>query len=175
MADDYFQLFGLTAGFDIDLGELSQRYRHLQRSLHPDRFAQATQREQRLAVQRAALINDAYDTLKDPVKRGKYLLRQRGLDVDQDTPQLDAEFLMQQMSLREALEQARAAAQPQQHLLPLREQAQSHCDALQAELAQALRQDTDETLQDAARLVHKLQFFHKLLAEIAQLEHELDD
>ncbi len=175
VSDEYFQLFGLPEGFDIDLGELSQRYRHLQRSLHPDRFAQASQREQRLAVQRAALINDAYDTLKDPVKRAKYLLRRRGLNVDQDSPQLDSEFLMQQMNLREALEQARTATRPEERLAQLHEQAQACCAALQGELASALEDGSGETLQDAAVLVHKLQFFHKLLAEIEQLEHELDD
>ncbi len=176
MATDYFQLFGLEPDFNIDSNELRQRYRHLQRSVHPDRFAQAPQREQRLAVQQAALINDGFDTLKDPVKRAQYLLRRHGLDPEQQSGgAMDGEFLMQQMALREQLEAVRVAAGPLSELEALRQQVEAHSEQLQDQLAACFASGDESALQQAVGLTQKLQFFAKLLDEIEQLEHELDE
>ena len=71
---NYFQLFGLETQFTIDLAKLSTLYQTLQKKVHPDRFANASSQDQLLAVKKSTLINDAYQTLKNPLKRAQYLL-----------------------------------------------------------------------------------------------------
>ncbi|HKJ76321.1 MAG TPA: Fe-S protein assembly co-chaperone HscB, partial [Gammaproteobacteria bacterium] len=71
-SQNYFELFGLPEGFEVDSETLSLRYRDLQRALHPDRFAGASDRERRLSVQQTARVNEAYRTLKDPLARARY-------------------------------------------------------------------------------------------------------
>jgi molecular chaperone HscB len=92
---NYFELFGLPVGYIVDGAELSERYRELQRIVHPDRYANASDQERRLSIQGAALINEAYDTLKDPVARGSYLLGLHGVEMDAlNESTQDMEFLM---------------------------------------------------------------------------------
>ncbi|MES9845310.1 MAG: Fe-S protein assembly co-chaperone HscB, partial [Candidatus Sedimenticola sp. 6PFRAG5] len=79
---NYFELFGLPAGYIIDAEQLSGRYRELQRVVHPDRYANASDQERRLSMQGATRINEAFDTLKDPIQRARYLLSLNGIDVD---------------------------------------------------------------------------------------------
>lgn len=71
---NYFELFGLSVQFDVDIRSVADRYRELQRATHPDQFASGTDQEQRIAVEQAALVNDAYQTIKSPLKRAQYLL-----------------------------------------------------------------------------------------------------
>lgn len=71
---NHFELFGLVEGFELDTRQLADTYRQLQTQFHPDRFATAPEREQLAAVQRAAQINDAFTTLKAPLRRAEYLL-----------------------------------------------------------------------------------------------------
>ena len=68
---NYFQLFGLETQFTIDLAKLSTLYQTLQKKVHPDRFANASSQDQLLAVKKSTLINDAYQTLKNPLKRAQ--------------------------------------------------------------------------------------------------------
>ncbi|HET8817158.1 MAG TPA: Fe-S protein assembly co-chaperone HscB, partial [Pseudidiomarina sp.] len=102
---NHFELFGLPAAFAIDAAELQQRYRKLQQTLHPDRFANASQRDKLLAVQRTSQLNDAYQTLRRPLSRAEYMLELRGIDLQHEQQTLqDPEFLMAQMEWRERLE-----------------------------------------------------------------------
>ena len=106
LLQNYFELFQLPCTLEVDERQLAERYRILQRELHPDRFAAAGPQERRLAVQAAAHVNQAYRTLNDRHERATYLLLLQGVAVDdeKDTSK-DAEFLMQQMELREGMEE----------------------------------------------------------------------
>ncbi len=75
---NYFALFGIEESFDVDTAKLSEIYQTLQKKVHPDKFAHASSQEQLLAVQKSAQINDAYQTLKQPLKRAEYLLNSYG-------------------------------------------------------------------------------------------------
>src|SRR5690606_36984756 len=97
----HFALFDLQPSFDIDLERLAARYRELARETHPDRFADASAAEQRQALGRAAQLNDAYQTLKSPSRRARYLLGLRGADLPLEATVQDPAFLLQQMQLRE--------------------------------------------------------------------------
>jgi len=84
IAQNFFELFGLDASFDLDLQLLSERYRELQREHHPDRHAHKGEREQRLAVQATAHLNEAFETLKTPLLRAQYLLKLEGVDTGEE-------------------------------------------------------------------------------------------
>ncbi len=106
--DDHFALFQMTPAFAIDAAALDAAYRELQGRVHPDKFASATDTEQRVAMQRATRANEAYQTLKNPLKRAAYLCELNGVDlgIESNTAMAPA-FLMQQMAWREALDDAR--------------------------------------------------------------------
>ncbi len=176
-SDNYFDLFGLPRQFALDKAVLTERYRDLQRQVHPDRFAGASDQERRLSVQRAAVINDAFNTLKSPLERGRYLLRLHGHEVDEENnTAMDPMFLMEQMELREALEGVRGSADPLGRTGELIDELAVRLKKLEAGLGEAL---AVEAFEAAAGEVRKMQFFAKLLAEAealeAELEHELDN
>jgi len=110
---NYFEIFNIPVSFELDVNQLSEFYRQLQKEVHPDRFASASEQESRLAVQMTSLVNQAFDTLKMPVSRAHYLLKLAGLDIDhdQDTT-MDPMFLMEQMELREEIEAVRSKSDP---------------------------------------------------------------
>ena len=80
----HFELFDLPVSFELELQDLSQRYRELQRVVHPDNFANASDRERRLSVEKAALINEAYQVLKSPQRRAKYMLELHSVSFDDE-------------------------------------------------------------------------------------------
>jgi molecular chaperone HscB len=105
---DDFELFGLPRRYALDRAELDGRRRALQAEVHPDRFAADGAAAQRAAMQWAVRVNEAYERLKDPLKRAGYLCELNGVPIAaEDNTAMPAEFLMQQMSWREALDDAK--------------------------------------------------------------------
>ena len=99
-----FALFELQPGFRLDPGVWPARYRELARQVHPDRFADASEREQRLALEQSASLNEAYRTLKSAPQRARYLLALSGPEAAAGSHGARPEFLLQQMQWREELE-----------------------------------------------------------------------
>ena len=105
---NHFATFELAPTFAVDAAVLSARYRDLQAAVHPDRFVNATVADKRIAMSRTVDINEAYTTLKDPVRRAMHLLALVGVDgMDEKNTSMPADFLMQQIEWREALADAR--------------------------------------------------------------------
>ncbi|TWT09726.1 Fe-S protein assembly co-chaperone HscB [Reyranella sp. CPCC 100927] len=101
---DHFARLAQPRSFDIDAAGLDRRYFELQRQLHPDRFARKTAREKAISQQQAAALNEAYETLKNPLRRARYLAQQRGVDLPGEGRTIDdPELLMEAMERREAL------------------------------------------------------------------------
>ncbi len=174
LAQNYFELFGLPVAFDIDVADLSTRYREIQRRLHPDKFSSASDQDRRLSVQMTALVNEAFQTLKDPLKRGRYVLRLRGIDTGEETDTaMPPEFLVEQMELREALDDARYAQSPLSRLLEIGKELQRATDDRVRQLSSALADPSAASQERARCLVRELQFFHRLHDEIEALEDEL--
>jgi molecular chaperone HscB len=103
-----FELFDLPVRFAQDRAAIDARWKELQREAHPDRFAAQGAAAQRLAMQWSVRINEAYQRLKDPLKRASYLCELRGAPINaENNTAMPADFLMQQMAWREALEDAK--------------------------------------------------------------------
>jgi molecular chaperone HscB len=102
-----FELFGLPMRFALDRAELDARWKALQGQVHPDRFAAQGASAQRLSMQWSVRVNEAYRRLKDPLSRAAYLCELGGAGIDaHSNTGMPAEFLIQQMQWREALEEA---------------------------------------------------------------------
>lgn len=105
-----FELFGLAQKFNQDRAGIDARWKELQREAHPDKFAAHGASAQRVAMQWSVRINEAYQRLKDPLKRAAYLCELNGVPVNAEkNTAMPAEFLMQQIEWREALDEAKAA------------------------------------------------------------------
>jgi len=101
---NYFALFSLPLTFQQDELEIKSSFLKLQREIHPDNFVDATVQEKRLSIEYAAFVNQAYQTLSDPLKRAIYLLSLRGIDVKSETDlEMPLDFLTEQIDLREKL------------------------------------------------------------------------
>ncbi len=178
MADlnsNFFDLFAIAQGFSLDMADLAARYRELQRSVHPDRFATASDAERRYAAQLTARVNEAYEVLKSPMLRARYLLSLHGVEMDERGEAThDGAFLMAQMEMRETLEEVRDQPDPFTALDRLRTHIQQQVDGLVAEMANAFSSPTDDHLAVVRENVRKLQFLNRLLFEIEQQEMALD-
>lgn len=107
LQSDDFELFALPRQFAQERSQIDARWKELQREAHPDRFAAQGAAAQRVAMQWSVRINEAYQRLKDPLKRAAYLCELNGAPVRaEDNTAMPASFLMQQMEWREALEEA---------------------------------------------------------------------
>ena len=157
----HFDLFGLAPAYALESEALDRSYREIQSRVHPDRFAHAGDAERRASLQWTTRVNEAYRTLKDPVQRAKHLLELKGVDVAFETnTAMPAEFLAQQMELREALEEAKSPAA----LDEMRKALVAQKSLLEKQIAEAI--DARKDYAGAAGLVRKLQFLDKLDAEI---------
>ena len=168
----HFALFELQPSFNLDLDQLAVRYRELARGVHPDRFADASEREQRLALEQSASLNEAYQTLKNPPKRARYLLALQGGELPLEVTVHDPEFLMQQMQWREELEDLHDSAD-----MAGIEAFKRRLKVAQSELNDSFAACWDNAAQreQAERLMRRMQFLDKLTYEVRQLEERLDD
>ncbi len=169
--ENHFQIFGVPARFEIDLEGLETRYHELQHEVHPDRFASAPQAEQRVSMQLATLVNEAYQTLKSPLRRAGYLLQLQGVDPEFETnTAMPAEFLADQMERRERLEEA-AAASDWQRLIALSSDLRVEQDSLFARIERQL-----EALDwnEAAATLRQLKFLEKFGEDIGAAEEGME-
>ncbi|HWR78693.1 MAG TPA: co-chaperone HscB [Pseudomonas sp.] len=168
----HFALFDLQPDFRLDQQLLSARYRELAKAMHPDRFADGSAQDQRLALEHSASLNEAYQVLRSPALRARYLMALRGHELALDVTVQDPEFLLQQMSLREELEDLQCSA----------DSAgvgafKARLKAAQQQLEEAFAEIWDEPAKsgEAERLVRRMQFLDKLSQEVRRLEERLDD
>lgn len=168
---NYFATFDLPSTFAVDTTALSARYRDLQAAVHPDRFVNATDADKRTAMSRTVDINEAYTTLKDPVRRAMHLLALVGVDgLDAKNTTMPADFLMEQIDWREALADA--------HL----KENDDRLEEMSGELASTLASLGDmfdvayrgEHFAVATTLARKMRFMQKLTEEVDSALADLD-
>ncbi len=164
LKSNYFQLFNLPQSWDIDQDALSDEYRKQQGEVHPDRFAGAIDTEKLRALQLSSYLNEAYETLKSPLRRAAYLLSLHDIDVEQvDQSDLSMDLLLEQIQLREKLDE-----------LPKDESALVDLDKLRAEVTVKLERQEKSFAEcfaaanydGAKKVYHELQFLNKLRTEI---------
>jgi molecular chaperone HscB len=166
-SSDHFQLFGLPPAFRLDMAALEAAYRALQSQYHPDRAATLADADKRHALQAATQINEAFQTLKSPLARGRYLLALAGIDTQEETnTAMPVDFLMQQMEWREAIGDAKAGADVEA-LEKLGRSLREEARKMESRLAAALDEQNDHA--EAALLVRKLKFMDKLDREIGDV------
>jgi molecular chaperone HscB len=161
-APDHFALLGLAPRFALDLGELEAAYKRVQGQVHPDRFAVASAAEKRVAMQWATRANEAYRVLRDPLERAAYLCESNGVPIDAESnTAMPTAFLMQQMSWREALDEADDEAARARLQI---EVASEHARVVQ-DVGDKL--DGERDFASAAALVRQLMFIDKFGREVA--------
>ena len=161
-SEDYFQFFGLSPQFSLDLAQLDQAYLAIQKEVHPDRHTQGSDSEQRIAMQMATLANTAHQTLKHPIQRGLYLCKLHGVEANLETnTAMPTAFLLQQMAWRDSLEES---ADDFDALDGLATEVDSAYKAALVELAEAI--DRTHNYQRAAELLRGLLFIDKFATEL---------
>ena len=163
LASTDFELFDVEPLFALDRAALDARWRALQGEVHPDKFAAGGAAAQRIAMQWAVRVNEAYQRLKDPVKRAAYLCELNGAPVNAESnTAMPTAFLMQQMEWRESLDDAATVAQVE----ALADEMSAHCQAALTQLQITLDQQHDFTA--AAQQVRALMFSERFAHDIDQ-------
>ncbi|MDH5355084.1 MAG: Fe-S protein assembly co-chaperone HscB [Gammaproteobacteria bacterium] len=170
---NYFQLFGLSAEFHVDKDLLKAKQQALLAEFHPDLFVNASEQDRRLSVQQASHVNEAYQTLLNPVKRARYLLKIKGLELNDETETTsDTGFLMEQLELREQLDECRSNQDPI-----------ACCEEISGKLKSRAQQFADEFVTkfsteqyEAARQVsRKMQFIYRIQEQVLDFQFQLED
>ena len=156
-----FELFGLAQKFKQDRAAIDARWKELQREAHPDKFAALGASAQRVAMQWSVRINEAYQRLKDPLKRAAYLCELNGAPVNAEkNTAMPAEFLMQQIEWREALDESKIAENMNQIAL----QAKQYGRNLLLKIEQSI--DADNNFKLAVEHVRALMFVERFITEV---------
>ena len=167
---NYFEIFGLPVEFDVDVVSLADQYRELQKSVHPDKFVDRTDTEKRLSMQWATLVNSAYTTLKEPLPRALYMLELSDVNVAEN-PVLSPDFLIEQIDLREQLEEIGDDPSGIDQLEEFKARVTKVTSKLETEFVAAIKDNLDA----AEEVVYKMQFMNKLLHDADHLEEKLLD
>jgi molecular chaperone HscB len=178
-AATHFQVLGAPAAFDVDRAALERTYKDLTKQLHPDRFAKADPQARRASLQRSVQLNQAWKTLRDPVRRAEYLLSLAGIDVgtEEGTQRRGADgvkqklpvpqaLLMEVLELREGLMEARMAeddARVAELAAEVRGRKQAAMDAVAAALRPS---DGKRDLDRAAHELVAVRYFDRFLDEV---------
>jgi len=186
-AADWFTVLGVEARYDLDVAATEARFKELSRALHPDRFATADPRARRASLQRTVQLNEAWRTLKDPVKRAEYLLSRAGFDVGGEAgafrPGTDGgakekiavppALLGEILDLREELAAARAAGDDA-HVQKLARDVRGRMDAVMERVASGFERAGSETKGSSEEL-RALEIVTHDLIEIRYLRRFLDE
>ncbi len=177
---DRFAVLGVPRQFSVDLNAAENNFKKLSRQVHPDRFATADPRARKAALSRTVQLNEAWRTLKDPIRRAEYLLALAGFGLKGEDRKRPTEgstrevaappvLLMEILELREELADAqRAGNTPKVHAMAQAMRAR-HADTLAA-LATVLDDPDPAKLEEAARLMVALRYYQRFLDEVPQDE-----
>lgn len=168
---NHFLLFQLPVQFEIDLATLDAHYRKLQAEVHPDKYVNASPAERMQSMQMATLANEAYQTLKQPTARARYLLQLQGIATDEEqNTAMPADFLMSQMEWREAMEDAKFGKD-----IPALERLLSDMRQAGKALQQQVNTELTDAPHEAALTVRKMRFIDKVTEDIDQIIAQLED
>ena len=169
LQSDDFELFGLAQTYAQDRTQIDARWKDLQRQAHPDKFADQGAAAQRIAMQWSVRINEAYQRLKDPLKRAAYLCELNGAPVNaENNTAMPPAFLMQQMAWREALDEAESAEDLEQ----ISQQVQQASREVLQKIEQLI--DQQQAFADAVGQVRALMFVERFAADVDKRLDQLE-
>lgn len=170
---NFFQLFDVPISFEVDHELVHQRYMELQKAVHPDRFVNASAQEKRISMQHTSRINEALNTLKQPVDRALYLLKLKDIDINfESETTMDASFLMEQMEIREVLSEVREKEDPLAELDRVAVEIKVKTENMMHDFSSCYEEDR---LDEAKELIRKMQFMQKSKKEINDLSAAIED
>jgi molecular chaperone HscB len=173
LKQSYFNLFGLKLSFDIDIGQLHSEQQRLQAIYHPDRFVNAGEQDRRISVQQASWINQAFETLSNPVKRARYMLELSGLELnDESETTSDTVFLMEQLAIREEIDECRSDADPLCCCDHIASKLRSKAEQFGSEFIASFNQGQ---LEEARQSSRKMQFIQRILDQLTDFQIELEE
>ena len=156
-----FELFGIPMQFAQDRARIDARWKEFQREAHPDKFAAQGSTAQRVAMQWSVRINEAYERLKNPLKRASYICELHGAPINaENNTAMPVDFLMQQMAWREALDDAKTI----QELEEIASQSKASGHKQLSKIEQTL--DVEQDFAAAARQVRSLMFIERFASEL---------
>lgn len=169
---NYFEIFSLQECFDFDMDKLAAEYKSLQSQMHPDKFSDADDAARLHALQVSSIINDAFDTLKSPLKRAAYILTLNGINPEENNQKhLGESLLMQQMDWRDQLDYATEDEDLDSIEQLKREVMEEHQSCI-TEFQDCVNA---YNFVDAKPVYNKLQFVEKMLIEINRSEEKILD
>lgn len=171
--NDPFEMLGVERRFDLDLAMLEKTHRELSRALHPDRYAQAGASERRAVLEKAASVNEAWRTVRDPIRRAEALFTLLGVPVGEDNePKSTPAFLMEVLEEREALAEARAAKDLAK-VMAVGAAMAARAKNVEAKLAEGFAARPDRAAaQKLLPLLGELRFYKRFLDEVSTIEEE---
>lgn len=169
----YFEIFDIPVSFECDIDVIQKHYRELQKAVHPDKFVNSSDLEKRISMQHTSRINEAFNTLKNPVERALYLLKLKGLEINFDNETtMDAQFLMEQLELRESLAAVGNDTMSLDKLDVMDGEVKNKLSQLMLDFSSSY--EADETEQ-ARELIRKMQFLQKAQKEISDCVANIED
>lgn len=180
---DYFAFLQLPRHYHIDLKQLEQLYYQLSRQFHPDFFFNASESERQYSMERSSLLNDAYRTLRDPLKRANYLLEIYGLKTSERKAKTPPDLLSEIFELNEQLEELRAAKKNRDsaEIAVLKPQVLATEEMLKQRAATLQRQIDDNFLhwdnfaEGAAERRLLLEKVNEALSQLSYINNLIDD
>lgn len=173
LTSNFFEIFDVPVAYQVDLDLIQQRYRELQKAVHPDKFVNASDQEKRISMQQTSWINEAFNTLRQPVDRAIYLLKLKGVDLNlENETTMDMAFLMEQMEMREALSEVRSKDDPLEELDKFSRQIKNKMQSLVEGFSAAYE---NNQLDDAREWIRKMQFIQKAGKEVDELSAKIED
>ncbi|NGZ27540.1 MAG: Fe-S protein assembly co-chaperone HscB [Magnetococcales bacterium] len=174
----FFAVLGVPAGFEVDRNKLEEGYRQAQQAFHPDRFVNRSATEKRFSAEHVTRINEAYQTLRDAMLRGSYILSLLGDEIASNQAPQDAAFLMEVMEAREELESITPTSKDAgKRIERMRSQVNAQQHRETTALAQCLSPfpaPIDASQRKKAKdLIHRLRYHRRFLEELENLEERV--
>jgi molecular chaperone HscB len=169
---NHFEVFGLAPALELDVKALEQKLRDLSLEVHPDRFAHADAKTRLVALEKTTALNDAFKVLKDPVRRAFYVLKLKGIDLENESTAAQAKmpmaFLEEVMERREQLEALKA----RKDVTKARAMADDIERQKQAALEAAKAALSSDDVAEATHQLGRVRYFTRFVEEVEALEEE---
>ncbi|XP_014608351.1 PREDICTED: iron-sulfur cluster co-chaperone protein HscB, mitochondrial isoform X1 [Polistes canadensis] len=164
---NYFDILGVKLDYNVNNDEVHEKYTQLQKMLHPDRFGNRMEREQRISESLSSLLNKAYSTLTNPLKRGLYMLQLKGISIPEETTSINPEFLMEIMERNEEIE---SALNDKEKVVRLMQENKIILHKLSKKVADSFR---NNNLEQAKEVLVKMKYYANIENKLKTLKQDL--